>query len=210
MTQTQPLDETYPSLVGQIEDAVKPGQPIALRLPPNLLPHYDTLAGRYFLVRCSSSVGVERNGDWSIFLRRPLFVCGRQPYDHYDCWQLYPQTGSTMPGLGADGAADDRLVEDAGFGWLARRVAGISSTCMDRAATVSTCRRIRTICCSWSTMQTTRPGSGSCTPVRANARQGREGVDSVADCQRRGSCISDSPPARTGRGAHSDRRGRMV
>ncbi len=124
MTQTQPLDQTYPSLVGQIEGAVKPGLPIALRLPPNLLPHSDSLAGRYFLVRCSSSVGVERNGDWSIFLRRPLFVCGRQPYDHYDFWQLYLPSGSTMPCLDAEDAADDRLVEDAGFGWLARRVVG--------------------------------------------------------------------------------------
>lgn len=122
--QPHSVDETYPSLVGQIEGAVKPGLPIALRLPPNLLPHPDTLAGRYFLVRCSSSVGVERNGDWSIFLRRPLFVCGRQPYDHYDCWHLYLPTGSTMPGLDADGAADELIVEDAGFRWLARRVAG--------------------------------------------------------------------------------------
>ena len=124
MIPSQPEEALSPALVGQIEGAVKPGLPIAVRLPPDLLPLPQILAGRYFLVRCSSVVGIEREGDWSIFLRRPLFVCGRQPQDRGDRWQLYLPTGPAIPGLGVEDETQAQIDSDAGFRWLAQRVAG--------------------------------------------------------------------------------------
>ena len=121
MTRTQAVEQSLAALVGQIEGAVNPGLPIELRLPPNLLPQAHTPAGRYFLVRCSSAVGVERNGDWSILLRRPLFVCGRQPRGREERWRLYLPTGPTKR---RDGAAWEQVGGEIGLRWLAQRVAG--------------------------------------------------------------------------------------
>ena len=124
MTQTQPGEESLAALVGQIEGAVRPGLPIDVRLPPGLLPQSQILAGRYFLVRCSCPVGVDRDGDWSIYLRRPLFVCGRQPQEKGERWQLYLPGGAPVPGQGAEEATQGRIDTDAGLRWLAQRVAG--------------------------------------------------------------------------------------
>lgn len=105
MIHTQTTTEHLPGLVGQIASPVQPGLPFALRLPCGLLSQRDILAGRYFLARCSNAIGVERNRDWSIFLRRALFVCDRQPQDQYDCWRLYLPSGP-----------------DPGVQWLAQRL----------------------------------------------------------------------------------------
>ena len=124
MMPIQKTEGPFPALVGQIDGSIRPGLPFALRLPPNLLPPSEIIAGRYFLVRCSSNVGVDREGDWSIFLRRPLFVSGRQPREGYDNWQLYLPADTpanaespTSPRVGAH-------VADAGFHWLAQRPQG--------------------------------------------------------------------------------------
>ena len=40
--------EQLPSIVGQIDSLVRPGLPLAVVLPPNLIPQSETLGGRYF------------------------------------------------------------------------------------------------------------------------------------------------------------------
>ncbi len=122
MMPTRSTEEPFPALVGQIDSPVQLGLPFALRLPSNLLPHWDILAGRYFLARCSDAVGVERDSDWSIFLRCPLFVCGRQPRAQYDRWQLYLPTGTEGFARGFPGFKKGQSSGvDIGFRWLAQR-----------------------------------------------------------------------------------------
>ena len=117
--------EQLPSIVGQIDSLVRPGLPLAVVLPPNLIPQSETLGGRYFLVRCSNAVGIERGADWSIYLRRPLFVCGRQPREHDDRWQLYLPIGSEEEGARPNAsAAAVQLGAVAGLEWLAQRIQG--------------------------------------------------------------------------------------
>jgi dihydroorotate dehydrogenase electron transfer subunit len=74
------------------------------------LPH-EVLAGRYFLARCAEPTPWAQAHDWTLPLRRPLFVAGWRPSrsDEKDVerWVL------TTPAL-----------DDAGVGWLAARKPG--------------------------------------------------------------------------------------
>ena len=117
--------DPLPEMVGQIDSTVRPGQPFSVTFPPGVIPPSDAIAGRYFQVRCSSAVGIERASDWSIFLRRPLFVCGRQQREHEDRWQLYLPNGTEEVAgrLQADAAGDSNKA-DAGHTWLAQRLQG--------------------------------------------------------------------------------------
>jgi len=117
--------EPFPPVVGQIESAVLPGHTFAVRLPANLTPQFETVAGRYFLLRCSSAAGSEREADWSIFLRQPLFVCGRQALDRQERWLFYlPHNGSVEGRQPERGQAEGHSAADAGRAWLARRTPG--------------------------------------------------------------------------------------
>lgn len=117
-----PLPET---IVGQIDGPVRPDLPFALRLPLNPALQSQTLSGRYFLVRCAAAAGIDREGDWSLFLRRPLFVCGRQTVDRAERWQLilpgHPEWGG--PDTLA-GKLDTGAYRDPGVEWLRERVPG--------------------------------------------------------------------------------------
>ena len=114
-----------PAIVGQIDSQVQPGQPFALRLPPGLIPPSQPLSGRYFLVRCGSEVGIERDGEWSIFLRRALFICGRQTVDQAERWQLFLPSIPAEQGLNQQsGGADGAIAADQGLAWLGKRVPG--------------------------------------------------------------------------------------
>ena len=117
--------EPLPPLVGQIESLVRPGHPISVRLPSRPGPHLQTLSGLYFLVRCSTSVGLERGSDWSIFPRQPLFVCGRQAQDQDDLWQLYLPTNPAGYGAHPESAPEaGKHSGDGGLEWLEKRVSG--------------------------------------------------------------------------------------
>lgn len=114
-----------PAMVGQIDSQVFPGQPFALRLPPGLVPSSQPIGGRYFLVRCSSAVGIEREGDWSVFLRRALFICGRQTVEQAERWQLFLPSIPEEPGIRPQ--SRDRYgapSADSGVAWLAERGPG--------------------------------------------------------------------------------------
>ena len=117
--------EPQPPILGQIDSEVRPYQTFAVRLPTNLIPQYETIGGRYFLLRCSSAVGADREGDWSPLLRRPLFVCGRQAHDQHERWLLYPPQprfdDSGYPELSTGGGQD---AADESFAWLAQRAPG--------------------------------------------------------------------------------------
>ena len=117
--------EPLPPVVGQIDSSVRPGQTFTVRLPANLIPQFQTVSGRYFLVRCSSSVGIGRGGDWSVLLRRPLFVCGRQAVDQNDRWQFYlPVDSNGKDGHPDSSAVTSQCAADAGSAWLAKRSSG--------------------------------------------------------------------------------------
>lgn len=94
-------------LVGQIASPALSGEPFGLQLATAAVDPSQALAGRYFLARCSEAVGVNRQGDWSIYLRRPLFVCGCQPRGQAALWQVIPAGGP-----------------EPGRAWLAQRPAG--------------------------------------------------------------------------------------
>ena len=111
--------------MGQIESLVQPGHPFSVRLPSRLGPQFQTLSGLYFLVRCSTSVGIERDGDWSLYPRQPLFVCGRQAHDQDDRWQLYLPTNRVAYEAHTEPAPEaPRHTRDGGLEWLAKRVSG--------------------------------------------------------------------------------------
>ena len=122
---TETTWEPLPPVVGQIDSAVRPGRTFTVRLPANLIPRFPTVSGRYFLVRCSSSVGIEKCGDWSVLLRCPLFVCGRQAVDQSDLWQFFLPVGSNGKGSHPDSSAvASQCAADAGSAWLAKRASG--------------------------------------------------------------------------------------
>jgi hypothetical protein len=50
---------------------------LRLRLPAEKSQPRQTMAGRYLLARCAAESDADRNEDWGIYLRRPLFFCGR-------------------------------------------------------------------------------------------------------------------------------------
>ena len=53
-------------------------------------PTHDTVAGRYFLVRCGASTLEERLQNWQMYLRKPLFVAAvRAGGDAGDEWTLH-------------------------------------------------------------------------------------------------------------------------
>ena len=111
--------------MGQIDSAVQPGNTFAVRLPADLIPQFETIAGRYFLLRCSGAAGSEREGDWSNFLRRPLFACGRQALDRQERWQFYlPQARFDEGGQPVPCQAEGHSASDGGWAWLAKRDLG--------------------------------------------------------------------------------------
>ena len=89
---------------------------LALALPPGLLTP-EQAAGRYFLARCGAQSPTERAEEWSIYLRRPLFVAGQgrlasRTEPPGEVWHfLLP---GPMPGP----------LQDPGYAWLARRRPG--------------------------------------------------------------------------------------
>ncbi len=111
--------------MGQIESALQRGHTFAVRLPANLIPPIETIAGRYFLLRCGSAAGGEREGDWSNFVRLPLFVCGRQALDRQERWQFYlPHSRYDEGGQPVPGQAESHSGDDGGWAWLAKRALG--------------------------------------------------------------------------------------
>ena len=114
-----------PAMVGQIDSQVLPGQPFALRLPPGLVPPSQPLSGSYFLVRCGAAVGSERKGEWSVYLRRALFICGRQTVEQAERWQLFLPAFPEEPGIrprSPEGYGPPSA--DSGVAWLSERAPG--------------------------------------------------------------------------------------
>lgn len=111
-------------LVGQFTEAVEPGLPFELRLPQGALPPTLNSAGRYFLARCSNDVGLERDCDWSLYLRRPLSVCSRQVREQGDFWRVYPGIGQAVPRQDTADEIPDRVGMDPALLWLTRRRPG--------------------------------------------------------------------------------------
>jgi len=89
---------------------------LALALPPGLLTP-EQAPGRYVLARCGAQSREERAEEWSIYLRRPLFVAGQGRLAHRmdpprEVWHfLLPTPAEGIP-------------TDPGMAWLARRQPG--------------------------------------------------------------------------------------
>ena len=115
------------AVVGQVDSAVLPGQAFAVRLPANLIPQFQTVGGRYFLIRCGSPAEAEGEVDWTHYLRRPLFVCGRQKMDRDERWLLVPSSGRINEENDTESSsAEAQYGADAGLAWLAKRESGDS------------------------------------------------------------------------------------
>jgi dihydroorotate dehydrogenase electron transfer subunit len=94
------LDER-PSLEGGVLS-------VALALPKRLPA--ERVGGRYFLARCGAQSEQERAAQWSIYLRRPLYVAAPPQIltgEDFDLWRFTAVGG-----------------EDEGLRWLAERSAG--------------------------------------------------------------------------------------
>ena len=111
-------------LVGQFTEPFETGLPVELRLPTGAVPPSQNLVGRYFLARCSSEVDIERVGDWSIYLRRPLFICSRQSREQDDFWRLYPGTRQILVKRDAANGSRGQDGGDPAIAWLAKRGPG--------------------------------------------------------------------------------------
>ncbi len=74
---------------------------LRVQVPAGLIQPQDGVAGRYVLARCGAGGAAARGEAWSLYARRPLFVCGYARSEVTDIWRLH------VPG-------DD----DAGHGWL--------------------------------------------------------------------------------------------
>lgn len=111
-------------LLGLFSERVEPGLPFELRLPWGAVPPTQDLAGRYFLARYSKEIGIERDCDWSIYLRRPLFICSRQSRQQDDYWRLYPGNSPVEPEKDATKESGGQVGLDPAFHWLAQRHPG--------------------------------------------------------------------------------------
>ena len=115
----------FPPIMGQIESEVRPGETFAVRLPADLIPQSETVAGRYFLFRCGNGVGTERESDWSIFLRRTFFTCGRQAFSQHERWLFFlPKGGPGEGGQPGPNPSEGQYVVDEGVAWMAKRAVG--------------------------------------------------------------------------------------
>lgn len=115
----KPAQFTAPAIPALDDDTltaiVAGSQMVASSLMLNvLLPgglSHERLAGRYFLARGIDPTPWARTHDWTVALRRALFVAGRRPFpiedEHQDRWLL------TCP-----------ITQDLGAVWLAERPAG--------------------------------------------------------------------------------------
>lgn len=78
---------------GSLRAVVAPAAPgpaheLVLFLPPGLVEAGEMLAGRFFLARCGRGTHAERN-DWSIYLRRALFITRHRPGESRDEWAFF-------------------------------------------------------------------------------------------------------------------------
>jgi dihydroorotate dehydrogenase electron transfer subunit len=71
---------------------------LRLRVPTGSTHPHDIMAGRYLLARCATAAGTERGDEWGIYLRRPLFFCGRRLLDDQEEWCLFVPVQSYDPG----------------------------------------------------------------------------------------------------------------
>jgi len=97
---------------------------LVLRLPPGLAQ--GSLSGRYFLARCGAQTPQERDENWQIYLRRPLFVATqrRAPAEHQQA-DAENQAPEVKP------VNDEEVWElllpaspDPGYRWLAEQAVG--------------------------------------------------------------------------------------
>jgi len=84
---------------------------LALALPKRI--ELERAAGRFVLARCGAQSELERLQQWSIYLRRPLFLAAARPQPdsagEHATWQV---------------CAPPRRQDDPGYRWLAQRAAG--------------------------------------------------------------------------------------
>lgn len=84
-------DGTLTAIVIQRRQASAGAVVLAAALPAGITRANN--AGRYFLLRCGAQSDLERAENWSIYLRRPLFVADRpragQPAGDHDIWSLW-------------------------------------------------------------------------------------------------------------------------
>lgn len=71
---------------------------LRLLVPAGAVQPHDLLAGRYLLIRCTPSAGLERDEEWGLYLRRPLFFCGRRKVGAEEEWCMAVPLSSTDPG----------------------------------------------------------------------------------------------------------------
>lgn len=120
MNASEAGEHPLPALVGQIAGPVLPGFPFALRLPRVGQAADLSLAGRYFLLRCSDDTGVDRGGGWTVFLRRALFVWGCSAQGEHDLWKLIAPSLSAGSTLAPACAGTLGREVDPGLAWLSR------------------------------------------------------------------------------------------
>jgi dihydroorotate dehydrogenase electron transfer subunit len=87
---------------------------LRLRVPAERSHPLPGLAGRYLLARCAAESGEDRGEDWGIYLRRPLFFCGRYAFGKEEEWCV----------------AVPRPGQDPGHRWLANLAAGATLNVM--------------------------------------------------------------------------------
>ncbi|MBX3000036.1 MAG: hypothetical protein KF893_16060, partial [Caldilineaceae bacterium] len=71
---------------------------LRLRLPADSGHPPQGMAGRYLLARCAVESGEDRGEDWGIYLRRPLFFCGRYAFGKEEEWCVAVPRQSQDPG----------------------------------------------------------------------------------------------------------------
>jgi dihydroorotate dehydrogenase electron transfer subunit len=71
---------------------------LRLRLPTERSHPRQGMAGRYLLARCATESGSDRGEDWGLYLRRPLFFCGRYLFGDEEEWCVVVPRQSPDPG----------------------------------------------------------------------------------------------------------------
>ncbi len=109
------IDGTIDGIVLERADSLGEAALLSVGLPSNM--RQQQIGGRYFLARCGAQTVIERQTNWQIYLRRPLFACRVQP-------QFGNDAGMSIPAGTTENNIFDRwdlLIppgDDPGYGWL--------------------------------------------------------------------------------------------
>jgi len=115
-------DGTLTALIAAPPHPLDDATLLSLYLPTGLAQ--GVLAGRYFLARCGAGTMLERQENWSIYLRRALFIATQRP--------AHRRAESSSAADLADGGTDEvwELIvpagADPGYRWLTEQAVGAS------------------------------------------------------------------------------------